>query len=48
MEGKRKRLQCKHFSKGLVLDKVQTEQMKGRDKTMLEKKTEYWQEVNSE
>ena len=48
MEGKRKRSQRKHFSKGLALNQVQTERMKGRDKTMLQKKTEYWQEVNSE
>ena len=47
MQGKRKRSQRRHFSKGLALGKVRTEQMKGRDKTMLQKKTEYWQEVNS-
>lgn len=43
---KRKRHQRKHFYSAFVLGKVQTEQMKGRDKTMLQKKTEYWQEVN--
>lgn len=43
----RKRLQRKQISIWLVLGKVQTEQMKGCDKTMLQKKTEYWQEVNS-
>ena len=48
MAGKRKRLQRKQISTWLALGKVQTEQMKGRDKTMLQKKTEYWQEVNSE
>ena len=48
MTGKRKRQQRKQFGTKLVLGKVQTEQMKGRDKTMLQKKTEYWQEVNSE
>ena len=47
MTGKRKRLQHKQLSKRLALDKVQTEHMKGRDKTMLQKKTEYQQEVNS-
>ena len=48
MTGKRKRQQRKQFSKGLVASKVQTEQMKGRDKTMLQKKTEYWREVKIE
>lgn len=48
MLGKRKRRRCKQLSTGLVLGKVQTEQLKGRDKTMLQKKTEYWQEVKSE
>ena len=48
MAGKRKRQKHKHFGTRLVLSKVQTEQKKGRDKTMLQKKTEYWQEVNDE
>ena len=48
MTGKRKRQQRKQYSLVFALGKVQTEQMKGRDKTMLQKKTEYWQEVNSE
>lgn len=48
MAGKRKRQQRKQFSMGLVLGKLQTEQMKGRDKTMLQKKIEYRQEVRSE
>ena len=48
MTGKRKRLQRKQLITVFVLGKVQTEQLKGRDKTMLQKKTEYWQEVNSE
>ena len=47
MVGKRKR-QRKHFNKVFVLGRAKTEQMKGRDKTMLQKKTEYWQEVKSE
>ena len=48
MTGKRKRQQRKYINKWFALGKVQTEQMKGRDKTMLQKKTEYQQEVNSE
>ena len=48
MIGKRQRQQHKQFSTRLALGKLQTEQMKGRDKTMLQKKTEYQQEVNSE
>lgn len=48
MTGKRKRLQCKQLSTVFAWGKVQTEQMKGRGKTMLQKKIEYWQEVNSE
>lgn len=48
MEGKRIRQQRKHFNVGFALSKVQTEQMKGRDKTMLQKKTKYRQEVKSE
>lgn len=47
MAGKRIR-QRKQFSKALALGKVQTGQTKGRDKAMLHKKSEYWQEVNSE
>jgi len=30
----------------LALGKIQTGQMKGRDKTILQKKNEYWQEVS--
>ena len=48
MLGKRKRLQRKQYSVKLMLGKVQTERMKGRDKTMLQKKTEYRREVNGE
>ena len=48
MTGNGKMLQRKQFSTRLVLGKVQTEQTKGCDKTMLQKKTEYQQEVNSE
>lgn len=40
--------QHKQLSTEFALGKVQAEQMKGRDKTMLQKKTENWQEVNSE
>ena len=47
MSGNGKMLQRKQFSTMFALGKVQTEQMKGRDKTMLQKKAEYWQEVNS-
>ncbi len=47
MLDKRKR-QRKHFNTMLALGKAKAEQMKGRDKAMLQKKTEYWQEVNSE
>ena len=48
MAGKRKRNQRNCLFVVFALVKVKTEQMKGRDKTMLQKKTEYWQEVNSE
>jgi len=48
MAGKRKRLQRKQLDILFALGKVQTEQMKGRDKTMSQKKTEYRQEVKSE
>ena len=48
MTSKRKRQKHKNFGTSLVLGKVQTEQMKGRDKTMLQKNNKYWQEVNSE
>lgn len=48
MTSKRKRQKHKNFGTSLVLGKVQTGQLKGRDKTMLQKKTEYRQEVNSE
>ncbi len=47
MADKRKRLQRKQLDILFALGKVQTEQMKGRDKTMLQKKTEYWREVSS-
>lgn len=45
---KRKRRQRKQLGTVFALGKAKAEQMKGRDKTMLHKKTEYWQEVNSE
>ena len=45
---KRKRLQHRHINTVFALGKAKTEQMKGRDKTMLQKKTKYRQEVNSE
>ena len=48
MAGKRKRQQCKQLNTVFALSKAKAEQMKGRDKTMLQKKTEYWQEVNNE
>ena len=48
MTGKRKRLQRKQLSTVFAVSKVKTEQMKGRDKSMLQKKTKYCQEVNSE
>ena len=48
MLGKRKRLQRTQLGTMFALSKAKTEQMKGRDKTMLQKKTEYWQEVNGE
>lgn len=48
MVGERKRQRRKQFNVGLASGKVQTEQMKGRDKTMLQKKIEYRQEVKSE
>ena len=48
MVGKMKRQQRKQLGTVFALGKVQTEQMKGRDKTMLHKKTEYWQEVKGE
>ena len=48
MTGKRNRLQRKQLNMVFALGKVQTEQMKGRDKSMLPKKIEYWQEVISE
>ncbi len=48
MRGKSKRLQRKQLDMLFALGRVQTEQMKGRDKTMLQKKTKYRQEVNSE
>ena len=48
MKVKRKRQQRKQLRMVFALGKVKTEQMKGRDKTMLQTKTEYWQEVKSE
>ena len=48
MIAKRKRLQRKQLGTVLALGKVQTEQAKGRDRTMLQEKTKYWREVNSE
>ena len=48
MAGERKRQQRKHFNTMLALGRAKTEQMKGRDKTMLQKKTEYRQEMNGE
>ena len=48
MKVKRKRQQRNYLNTGFVLAKAKTVQMKGRDKTMLQKKTEYWQEVNGE
>ncbi len=45
MLGKRKRQQRKQYSVRLVLGKVQTEETKGCDKTMLQKKTVYRQKV---
>jgi len=48
MVSKRKRLQRKQFGMAFALKRTKTEQLKGRDKTMLQKKTEYWQEVKSE
>ncbi len=47
MIGKRKRLQRKQLGTVLALGRVQTEQMKERDKPMLQKKTEYWRDVSS-
>lgn len=48
MEVKRKRRQRKQLDILFASGKVQTKQMKGRDKTMLQKKTEHRQEVRSE
>lgn len=48
MLGKRNRLQHRHINMVFALGKVQTERMKWPDKSMLKKKTEYWQEVSSE
>ena len=48
MVGKRKRRQRNYLNTVFALDRAKTEQLKGRDKTMLQKKTEYWQEVNNE
>ena len=48
MFSKRKRQQRNCLYMVFALEKMKTEQMKGRDKTMLQKKTEYWQEVISE
>ena len=48
MKVKRKRQPRKHLKTVFALGKVQTEQLKGRDKTMLQKKAKYRQEVKSE
>ncbi len=48
MEGKRQRQRRKQFNVGFASGRAKIEQMKGRDKTMLQKKTEYWQEVKGE
>lgn len=48
MKVKRKRQQRKHFNTVFALGKAKAAQMKGRDKTMLQKKNEYRQEVRSE
>lgn len=48
MVSKRKRLQRKQFGMAFALKRTKTEQLKGRDKTMVRKKTVYRQEVNSE
>lgn len=48
MVDKRKRQQHKQFRTVLALSRAKAEQTKGRDKTMLQKKIEYWQEVKSE
>lgn len=48
MVSKRKRQQRNCLDTVFALEKMKTKQKKGRDKTMLQKKTEDWQEVNSE
>lgn len=48
MKGKRKRNQRNCLFAVFALVKMKTGQMKGRDRTMLQKKMEYWQEVKSE
>ena len=48
MVGKRQRQQRKQLSMVLALGGAKIEQVKGRDKTMLQKKTKYRQEVKSE
>lgn len=48
MIGKRKGQQRNYLNTVFALGSAKTEQMKGRDKTMLQKETEYWQEVNNE
>ena len=48
MKVKRKRQPRKHLKTVFALGKVQTEQLKGRDKTMLQKETEYRQAVSGE
>ena len=48
MKVKRKRQPCKHLKTVFAFGKVQTEQTKGRDKTMLQKKTENRQAVSGE
>ncbi len=48
MSGKRQRQQCKQLSTVLTLGRAKIEQTKGRDKTMLQKETEYRQGVSGE
>ncbi len=48
MVSKRKRQQRNHLKTVFALERAKAEQMKGRDEIMLQKKTEYWQEVKSE
>ncbi len=45
---KRKRQQRKQFNTLFALGSAKAAQMKGRDRTMLQEKTKYWQEVKGE